>query len=209
MCFVCAMTGGRAAGVLHRGDKRNEEIEGGRGDDLLFGRGGDDLVKGFQGDDLIVGGAGSDRMLGGHGEDLIRGGAGDDVIRGGQGADLIYGGRGGDRLIGGRGPDTLKGGEGADVYVFNQQSGADRIVDFDEGEDRILVSQGAEDFDDLTISSSDRGAVVSFGETEIHLRGVDAQDVNRDSFVFAAGDADVFAVASSPDPNGWSAADIL
>ena len=56
---------------------------------------------------------------------------------GGAGADTLYGGAGADRLDGGTGQDLLIGGTGADTFVFN--SGTDRIADFEQGVDHILL----------------------------------------------------------------------
>jgi serralysin len=111
-----------------------ERARGGDGDDRLIGngaanalvgRGGDDRVFGFCGDDVIRGEAGADRLSGQAGDDRLSGGAGDDRLDGGLGADL------------------LAGGAGRDLFRFataaSSPSGprADRLADFETGEDRI------------------------------------------------------------------------
>ncbi|WP_019903107.1 hypothetical protein [Methylobacterium sp. 77] len=67
--------------------------------------------------------------------------AGDDAFDGGEGANRMVGGAGNDRLIGGKGADNLTGGAGADRFVFETQSGRDRIDDFHQAQgDRIDLS---------------------------------------------------------------------
>ncbi len=106
----------------------------------------DNLLLGLGGDDRLFGGAGNDRIEGGHGTDQLKGRGGNDWLDGGNGNDRLLGGLGDDTLVGGRGQDTLMGGEGADVFVFRAAADspnsrkADRIVDFESGEDRIDLS---------------------------------------------------------------------
>lgn len=67
-------------------------------------------------------------------------------LRGNDGNNLLEGRRGADRLAGAAGDDTLSGGAGNDRFVFDlapDGSGLDLIVDFDQGEDRILLSAAA------------------------------------------------------------------
>ncbi|WP_249025287.1 VCBS domain-containing protein, partial [Neisseria canis] len=58
------------------------------------------------------------------------------------GNDTLNGGTGDDVLFGGAGNDNLTGGEGADKFVFlaNSNSGNDVIVDFTEGEDKVVFA---------------------------------------------------------------------
>ncbi|MEY8828226.1 M10 family metallopeptidase C-terminal domain-containing protein [Sedimentitalea sp. XS_ASV28] len=65
----------------------------------------------------------------------MRGGAGDDLISGGRGSDLLF------------------GGAGSDVFQFRSADAsergalADRIKDFQQGEDRIDLSSVADEID--------------------------------------------------------------
>jgi Ca2+-binding RTX toxin-like protein len=51
--------------------------------------------------------------------------------------DVLFGNAGANRLYGGHGNDRLIGAAGADVFVFGPKTGADRVVDFQHGIDRI------------------------------------------------------------------------
>lgn len=117
-------------------------IENGRGGS------GDDVLTGNAAGNLLAGRSGNDRASGGGGNDQLYGYAGNDVLRGGLGNDVLWGATGSDRLDGGAGADTLNGGAGADsVYlgVDTQRDAvaagqADRIYQFDSGEDKIDLS---------------------------------------------------------------------
>ncbi|MEL6207533.1 MAG: calcium-binding protein, partial [Pseudomonadota bacterium] len=108
----------------------------------LVGDGGNDLLEGGKNPDTLDGGEGKDTLLGGVGGDLLDGGAKNDRLHGEDGADLLIGGWGSDRLDGGAGDDTLEGGAAADVFVFDVDLGSnsDRILDFEDDVDRLLLS---------------------------------------------------------------------
>ncbi len=117
----------------------DDEVYGGAGDDTLAGGAGDDRLAGERGDDTLRGGDGADRLLGGAGADRLFGGDGGDLLRGEAGADRLEGGAGADILAGGSGDDTLVGQGGADVFVIAPGGGTDRVVDFQPGQDTLLV----------------------------------------------------------------------
>jgi Ca2+-binding RTX toxin-like protein len=72
----------------YTGAKRNDELLGHHGDDVLSGRGGSDVLWGDYDpngqpksqNDLIYGGGGNDFIYGSHGRNVIVGGAGNDAI---------------------------------------------------------------------------------------------------------------------------------
>ena len=105
------------------------------------------------GNDRMKGGGGGDDMNGGGGRDVLRGSGGRDALHGDGGNDRLSGGGGKDLLDGGAGRDLLRGGTGADVFLFgaarDSVAGAKRdvIVDFEEGIDRIRLSQIDADVD--------------------------------------------------------------
>ncbi|WP_305125246.1 calcium-binding protein [Streptomyces odontomachi] len=81
------------------GDDGNQQMWGGRGDDMIEGYGGDDVVYGGPGDDHAMGGDGRDIVLGGPGDDTLDGEGGDDLVSGGPGNDTVEGGPGRDIVL--------------------------------------------------------------------------------------------------------------
>ena len=72
---------------------------------------------------------------------MLLGEAGDDWLFGRDGVDRLMGGDGDDRLEGGAGTDALTGGVGRDIFVMEAPGAQmDRILDFNSGEDRILLT---------------------------------------------------------------------
>jgi len=71
-------------------------------------------------------GRGHDLVVGNGANNTLRGGGGNDTLRGNNGNDTLIGGNGHDRLEGGAGADSLVGGLGNDTYVTD---GRDQIVE--------------------------------------------------------------------------------
>jgi Ca2+-binding RTX toxin-like protein len=103
------------------------------------------------GANVLSQGSGADTVNGLDVRDLIFGNRGDDVLYGNGADDLLFGGAGNDQLIGGAGLDTLwgneardllTGGSGADTFAFAQNSGDDRITDFNAAEGDKLALNG-------------------------------------------------------------------
>jgi serralysin len=94
-----------------------------------------------------ISGTGNDlgnQIFGNSAGNFLRGMGGDD-IQGGAGRDLIDGGTDNDTLYGGLGADQLRGGAGRDVFAYRTINetptyGRDRIVDFQQGSDKISLS---------------------------------------------------------------------
>ena len=89
-------------------------------DDFLIGNGSRNELDGGRGRDVIRGGGNADRIYGDKGRDKMRGGAGDDRIQDDYGSDRFWGGMGDDRLEdsfknGEHGSDRMDGGPGDDV----------------------------------------------------------------------------------------------
>ncbi len=115
------------------GGKGNDVVRGWSGRDELYGDEGNDSLRGDNQDDTLFGGAGNDCLWGNSDDDVLSGGAGNDYIHGGGHTDRLLGGDGHDTLVGGHGQDELTGGDGWDKFVFTdalQANQVDTITDF-------------------------------------------------------------------------------
>ena len=166
----------------------NDVARGLGGDDRLWGRQGADTLYGNAGSDCLWGGRDGDELHGGVGKDHLYGGLGHDTLYGGRGDDTLHGGRLADRLHGGEGRDVLVGGHGRDLFVYDDADfGRDRIVDFEDGLDRLDFSGSGLRWSDLSISNNGKGhAVVRVdgANGKIVLEGVDASLIGQDDFIF-------------------------
>ncbi|MEQ8824379.1 MAG: peroxidase family protein [Filomicrobium sp.] len=196
------------------GDKGNDTILGGNGNDGLYGgEGWDklygqrdvDKILGGDGRDYIHGGAhndrlygedGRDKIIGAHGNDYINGGAdGDflyggnhnDDIFGGAARDRIYGQHGNDYIDGGTGNDLLWGGGGRDYFVMGDHMGFDRIYDFNDRHDVLVVGDHFSSMRQVSknLVDSRHGTFVDFGQGEkVLLIGVNSYELDASNFSF-------------------------
>lgn len=153
--------------------------------DTLTGTGGDDTLDGGKGADLLKGLGGSDFLFARGGADKLVGNGGSDHLYGGGGNDVLRGGRGSDWLTGGAGNDKIWGGPGADYFLFDAglDNGLDRIKDFQDGTDRIVIEH-LDGFEGITVSDHSRGLRLDFGDTSILLVGINAEQITADDFLF-------------------------
>ncbi|MGB3491653.1 MAG: Calx-beta domain-containing protein, partial [Elainellaceae cyanobacterium] len=174
---------GRGGNDRLRGLAGDDLLIGGRGNDRLVGGNGDDNLRGNGGDDRLNGGRGNDNLRGNGGDDRLNGRGGDDLLNGGNGGDRLSGGGGDDELIGGGGDDTLIGGSGDDIFTLKRRQGTDFIRDFNIGEDVIRL-QGSLSFRDLSFDQQGNNTLIEAGnETLATLRGIQADQLSRASFV--------------------------
>lgn len=127
-----------------------ERVIGFTGNDTLDGSGLTYAISmlGDRGDDLLRGGDGNDTLVGNQGDDRLEGGDGNDWLSGVDGNDSLYGGAGNDTLIGWVGADLMDGGEGSDLYMVDA---ADRLHDSGStGYDRAQVYEATGVFLDLS-----------------------------------------------------------
>ncbi len=119
---------------------------------------------------------------------LLTGSGLDDRIMGSDLADTLQGGAGDDHLHDGGGNDLLVGGAGADVFVFGRDGTADRIGDFQEGIDRLDVSDWGRIYtaSALNITITGSGAVVSYGAESLTITksGTAALQLTDADFLF-------------------------
>ena len=204
------------------GDETVRFINGDAGSDLIYGSAKNDhidgdfnaSVSGNQGNaDIILGGDGNDSIRGMGGHDVLFGDTGNDTLQGGFGNDILWGGSGNDRLIG----DGYFQSGGQDTFVVARSSGTDTIVDFQVGVDRIGLA-GDLALEHLEFSQQPAGDTVirdqiSGGDIAI-LKGVNAGEINSDSFVTSQPDMATkpeLGATSTPKPkaNAAPAADSL
>lgn len=169
-----------AAGVVienARGGAGRDRITGNEAANRLEGRAGKDHIRGGDGDDTLMGNRKADKLVGQGGDDVIVGGRGNDRIRGGGGDDRIEAGDGRDKLI---------GGAGADVFVFDDDDGSDRILDFQDGVDRIRILD-ADGFDALEITRRGDDLLIVHGDTQILVEHMAPGTLTEDDFLFGPG----------------------
>ncbi len=124
-------------------------------------------------------------IMGGPVRDTIIGTPGDDTIFGRGKRDILDGGAGDDRLIDGRGRDLLTGGPGADVFEFIADGRRDKITDFEQGIDRLDLTDyaGLYSYLDLDIRPRNDGAVIRIGDEILRIISADEQRIDPDSWV--------------------------
>jgi Ca2+-binding RTX toxin-like protein len=148
----------------------------------LVGTAGNDTMFGQNNNDTLTAGAGDDKLYGGNDRDLLFGENGRDTLSGDHGDDVLNGGRGNDRLI---------GGVGKDVFVFDESSGDDVVVDFDTKHD-VMNFQGVyTDFADAINHAQVTADGVKFRYTGddnqdhfITVSGVNITSLKADDFLF-------------------------
>jgi Ca2+-binding RTX toxin-like protein len=118
----------------------------------------------------------------GRGDDLIHSAGGNDIVLCGAGNDRANGGTGDDLIEGGIGTNQLKGAQGADTFVLNR-NGTQIIQDFQDGIDRIGLSQGLV-AEVLTFTQRGSDTVIQSGRNSLAvLKNVQASAITGDDFV--------------------------
>ena len=134
---------------------------------------------------------GGDDLEGSDGDDRLDGYGGDDILEGRGGDDELYGGDGEDWLIGAEGDDRLSGGDGDDAFVFEGAHGHDRIDDFEDGNDLIVLfglsTLSKQDVLDHASAGDDGTGVhidlTGFGGGTIDLHGLHRDDFDASDFL--------------------------
>lgn len=92
----------------------------------------------------------------------------------------VVGGEGNDVLIGSAFDNVLVGGHGNDVFAFvGAQFGADRIKDFEKGQDRFVFAAGPASAAEVAIVASGANTIVGYGNSSIVVEGtaIDVTDM--------------------------------
>jgi len=100
-------------------------------------------------------------------------------INGGEGDDFLLGTDVDDSIFGGQGNDLLIGGKGADIFVFDADSGYNRIEDFNstEGDQIDLSGTGIKDLNDINLVENDGTVFIYIDEdTSVELTGIGSVD---------------------------------
>ncbi|MBE9098364.1 Ig-like domain-containing protein [Vacuolonema iberomarrocanum] len=159
-----------------------DTLVGGVGNDRLSGQGGNDRMRGNLSADVLNGGAGNDRQFGGAGNDRLNGQGGNDVLRGGADRDVLRGGAGNDRLAGELGNDLIETGAGRDRIFIRPGQGFDRVTDFTDGQDRIVLDRI--NFGQLSIQQRNTDVLISRGtERLLLLQNTRVGDISDADFV--------------------------
>ena len=202
------------SGTNNKGDRFDNYVNLGGGDDIYNGKDGDDIIIGGRGDDIIRGGNGFDQASystsdegvvvslsnsgadvgGGQGADEfvsiegLRGSNFNDELTGDTIDNKLFGLNGGDILKGFSGDDDLFGGGGVDTLFGN--SGAD-FLDGGNGNDEILGGSGA----DVLLGQSGKDL----------LKG----GSGRDSLVGGSGDDELFGNSGNDNVQGGNGDDMV
>lgn len=134
-----------------------ERVNGNIGDDAIDGSSQTSalLLVGDKGDDSLTGGTGNDALIGNEGADTLIGGAGDDILLGNQGSDVFDGGSGNDIFFIGESGDVVRdGGAGNDRALIYDANGLDIAVGTWVGVERIIGYFGDDAIDATGLDAS-------------------------------------------------------
>lgn len=171
-------------------DGRDILYEGaGAGMDTVYASAGN-LTLGADFEHLVLLGTGAQNGAGNALGNKLIGNAYANRLSGYAGSDYLNGGAGNDTLRGGTGNDTLVGGSGADVFVFD--SGRDRITDFQNNVDTIIIDDilwggGARTVSQVLASAKvvDGDVVLTFGSHSLTIDGLTSVRALADDLVIA------------------------
>lgn len=121
--------------------------------------------------------------VGGRGNELSN------IVTGNKGDNGLFGLGGMDTLSGGEGDDVLQGGAAADIFVFATGAGHDVVADFENGSDKVDLSDWAAiaNYADLilghmTIEGDD--IVFASGGDSLRFKNVEVSELDSGDFVF-------------------------
>ncbi|MDO9004214.1 MAG: calcium-binding protein [Aquabacterium sp.] len=120
-------------------------LYGNKGNNRMVGGQGDDWLQDFGGTDTLEGGAGFDTLYGGSGNDTLHGNEGNDYLNGGEGIDAMFGGKDNDTYIVETAGDQVNEveGEGTDTVVISKLGSYTLGDNVENGTLSVLSSSGA------------------------------------------------------------------
>lgn len=125
----------------------NARVNGDKGNDYIQTGAGDDRIDGGQGNDTLLAGGGTDQLWGGKGSDELHGGDGNDRLWGGTGDDTLEGGAGDDTIFSLLGSDSVYGSTGDDTFVVKKNKKG-VVKDAGKHDHHKVVAKGGSDTDD-------------------------------------------------------------
>jgi serralysin len=189
--FVENLEGALGIRSILIGNDLANKIVGHNGVDSIRGEGGNDTIEGGAGGDSLSAGAGIDTVTYANStagvtvdlKSILQVSAGEasgdnlfffenvtgsdqaDTLTGNLVANTLVGGLGADTIDGGTGSDVLRGGGGADTFRFQDLGfGSDRIMDWEDGVDKISISLPLEtSFAGLTFTNNGTASVIVRG----------------------------------------------
>ncbi|XP_064175354.1 uncharacterized protein LOC135245908 isoform X1 [Anguilla rostrata] len=157
-------------GVVHGCPYFSNHIQGNRLENALFGGIGNDTMDGGSGDDTLMGDKGDDILLGETGDDTLYGGEGDDYLLGGAGRDVFIPGPGKDMLDGGPGRDTV-------LYQGDHETGQGVYVNLLTGEGQQADADGDVLKDVENVIGTIYPDILVSGYEPAFLKGSDGNDI--------------------------------
>ncbi len=143
-------------------------------------------ITSISGIENIMMGDGNDDAYGSNSSNMISGGRGNDTLVGQGGMDVLIGGAGNDLLVGGVGESGIFYGDYCmDTFVFRDDSGWDLIRGFEDGFDKIDMSEKSNlsYFSQLYILDGNFGALVMFENDTIEIENIKASQLTEADFI--------------------------
>ena len=116
------------------------EVHGGAGANQVIGDRSNQTMKLGAGNDKLSGGHGDDQLFGGRGDDLLDGGANNDTLAGGKGADLFRLSQGNDRILDFQLNRDQLWYEGPIQKLWLTQQGDDLLIESRDGIQTLLIN---------------------------------------------------------------------
>lgn len=151
------------------------QIQGSKGNDILYGSDKDELFDVGEGNNIIYGNEGKNTIIAGNGNNIAYGGSGDDVFFFGKGSNIIYAneginkittGSGNNLIYGGSKDDFIYSGAGDDLIYANE---GNNVISSSIGNDTVFGGSGADQF--LLDAGTGSVTIFNYGSNDQISRG--------------------------------------